>query len=349
MKYDQYRKELEQIRLTKESKAALIRALEAKQVPQSSNRPRWWNRFPLIAAAMAAVLVLSAGAAVVASPVVRNYFGNSVGYQQSAVELGESITKNGWIMTLTDCVADDYTVYVGVTLTAPEGTALDNEGGYLFEDWFPPHFPELDVAGSGGCMWVEDENPTDNQISFIFTANLYYNNGNQPLNGQLMELTLGRLYHITGWNEKEERWEQAYDCEEDWTFRTTLNYSDHIIRLEPNLPVHTLDVDATITKVVVSPLTVYVQIEGDALKGHHDWVPKTAPGGRYGCEDYQEVTLYTRDGTAIPMTGGTAGSGCSGGTDPTEDGWIRLVRRPDTPLDVENLTAISICGVRIDL
>lgn len=30
MKYDRYRKELEQIRLTKESKAALIHALEAR-------------------------------------------------------------------------------------------------------------------------------------------------------------------------------------------------------------------------------------------------------------------------------------------------------------------------------
>ena len=49
------------------------------------------------------------------------------------------------------------------------------------------------------------------------------------------------------------------------------------------------------------------------------------------------------------MTGGSSGSGCSGGTDPTEDGWIRLVRRPDTPLDVESLASISICGVMIDL
>ena len=349
MKYEQYRKELEQIRLTKESKEALIHALQAKQVPQASRKPRRWNRVTLIAAAMAAVLVISAGAAVVASPVVRSYFGNSIGYQQSAVELGESITQNGWTMTLTDCAADDYTVYVGVTLTAPEGTVLDNEKGYLFEDWFPPDFPELDVAGSGGYMQVEDEDPTDNQISFIFTTNLYYNAGNQPLNGQLMELTLGKLYHNTVWDEKEERWLRTYDCEEDWTFRTTLNYSDHITRLEPNLPVHTLDVDATITEVVVSPLTVYVQIEGDALKGHHDWVSKNAPDGWYGCVEYQEVTLYTKDGTAIPMMGGMSGSGCSGGTDRTEDGWIRLVRRPETLLDVENLAAISICGVWIEL
>ena len=32
-----------------------------------------------------------------------------------------------------------------------------------------------------------------------------------------------------------------------------------------------------------------------------------------------------------------------------EDGWIHLVRRPDTPLDVENLASISVCGVEIPL
>ena len=286
----------------------------------------------LIAAAVAAILVVSASAAAIVFPVVRSYFGNSIGYQQSAVELGESITQNGWTMTLTDCAADDYTVYVGVTLTAPEGTVLDDENGYYFEDWFPPDFPELETAGSGSYMQVEDENPADNQVSFIFITNLYYNEGNQPLNGQLMELTLGKLYHNTVWNETEGHCVRAYDCDEEWTFRTTLNYADHIIRLNPDLPVQTLDVEAVITEVVVSPLTVYIQIESDAPQGPPMiGYPKAAPDGWYGCVEYQEVTLYTKDGTAIPMTDGIAGSGCSGGTDRTEMGgsaWCAVRKRP---------------------
>ena len=155
--------ELDQIRLTEESKQALIGALTAQQSnPQKKVcNPHHWRKTALVAAAVAAALVVSVGAAVVAPAVMRDYFGNSAGYQQSAVELGESITKNGWTMTLTDCAADDYTVYVGVTLTAPEGTALDNERGYLFEDWFSPHFPDLDAAGAGGYMQVEDEDPTE--------------------------------------------------------------------------------------------------------------------------------------------------------------------------------------------
>lgn len=344
---ERYRDELNQIRLTQESREDLARALAARQGKPAQRPRRRWSRTAVAAAVVAAILVGSVGAAVVVPPVVRNYFGDSAGYRQSAVELGQSITKNGWTMTLTDCMADDYTIYLGVTLTAPEGTVLDWADGYHFDDWSSPTFPDLDMAGSGSYEQLEDDDPTDNQLSFIFTA--YYISEGESLNGSTMEITLGKLYHNTVWNEKEKEWERSYDCDATWTFRTTLNYPDHTIRLEPDLPVHTLDVDATITEVVVSPLSVYVCIEGDALKGHHSWVPKNAPDGWYGCIEYQEVTLYTKDGTAIPMMDDQACSGCSGGTDPTEDGWLHLVRRPDTPLDVENLASISVCGVEIPL
>lgn len=344
---ERYRDELNQIRLTQESREDLARALAARQAQPAQRPRRRWSRTAVAAAVVAAILVGSVGAAVVVPPVVRSYFGDSAGYRQSAVELGESITKNGWTMTLTDCVADDYNLYLGITLTAPEGTVLDNERGYRFEKWGGA---DIAVTNGGSAYYeqLEDDNPTDNKLHFILW-NEYIPQEGITLNGQTMEVTFGKLYHLTTWNDTEQEWERAYDCDATWTFRTTLNYPDHIIRLEPNVSVHTLDVDATITEVVVSPLSVYVCIEGDALKGHHSWVPKNAPDGWYGCIDYQDITLYTKDGTAIPMMDHVAGSGCSGGTDPTEDGWLHLVRRPDTPLDVENLASISVCGVEIPL
>lgn len=345
---ERYRDELNQIRLTKESREDLARALAARQEQPVQRPRRRWSRTAVAAAVIAAVLVGSVGAAVVVPPVVRSYFGDSAGYRQSAVKLGESITKNGWTMTLTDCMADDYTIYLGVTLTAPEGTVLDWADGYHFDDWSSPTFPELDMAGSGGYDQLEDNDPTDNQLSFIFTA--YYISEGESFNGSTMEITLGKLYHNTAWNEKEKTWERSYDCDATWSFRTTLNYPDHTIRLEPDLPVHTLDVDATITEVVVSPLSVYVCIEGDALKGHHSWVPKDEAGNP-ACIDVQEIILYTKDGNPIPMNSHMHCSGCHGGewSDPEEIGDLILVRRPDTPLDVENLASISVCGVEIPL
>ena len=78
----------------------------------------------------------------------------------------------------------------------------------------------------------------------------------------------------------------------------------------------TLGVEAVITQVEVSPLGVYVRIEGDALKGHHSWVPKNAPDGWYGCVEYQEILLCDTEGHVLTVDGVTSdcsGSGCSGG------------------------------------
>lgn len=347
---EQYRSELNQIALTDESKRALAAHLAARTKKTTrTRRPRRLLRVPAAAAAVLCALAVGVGAAVTGVPVMWDYYGGGPGYEQSAMELGESVTKNGWTMTLTDCVADDYNVYMGITLTAPEGTVLDWDRGYRFDQWGGVYFPDLDLAGSGGYDQVEDNNPGDNQLSFILRSSYITTEEGQRLDGQTMEVTFGGLYHQTVWNEEEMAWERAYDCEETWSFRTTLHYPNRILRLEPNAAVTTLGVEAVITRVEISPIGVYVYIEGDALKGHHSWVPKNAPDGYYGCIEYQEITLYTADGTAIPMTDGLEGSGCSGGSDPTEEGYLHLFRRFDTLMDVDTLDHIEICGVSIPL
>lgn len=345
---ERYRAELDQIRLTEESKAELARVLARRQEAAPGRTRRPWKRTALVLAAAVAVLTITAGGIVLTNPVLQSYFADNDGYRQNVVELGQSSTKHGWTVTLTDCVADDYTIYLGVTLTAPEGTVLDAERGYHFDKRGAPAFPGLGLGGSGHYEQVEDDDPSDNQVSFVFQGQ--YLPDEQSLNGKTMEFTLGGLYHFTQWNESRQRWDREYDCRATWRFRTTLNYPDNIIHLYPNLPVHTLDVDATITEVVVSPLTVFVCIEGDSLKGHHSWVPKNAPDGYYGCVEYQEVNLYTTDGTVIPMSQAGGGSGCSGGSLPDEAGWLHLVRRPEEKIiDVEQLDHLTVCGVEIPL
>jgi hypothetical protein len=272
---------------------------------------------------------------------------NSVGYQQSGAVLNRSVTKDGWTMTLTDCVGDDYTLCVGIELTAPEGTVLDWDGGYSLADG-RVRFPGLDLAGGGSCDQVDDGDPSDNRLHFILYRTYAMEDG-QKLSGQKMELTLGGLYHITGWDEETGALERVTDCGATWNFSATTDYPDNIIRLEPDLPVTTLGVETTLTKVEVSPIGVYVYLEGDALKGHHAWVERNAPDGWYGCVEYQEITVYTTDGQAIPLWNELSGGGCSGGTDATEPGYLHLARRFDSLMDLDTLDHISICGVQIPL
>ena len=343
---ERYRAELDQIRLTEESKAELARVLARRQEAAPGRTRRPWKRTALVLVAVMGVLALYAGAAVLSSPVLWAYLGGGNGYTQSAVQVSEGITQNGWTVTVTDCVADDYNLWVGLEMTAPEGTRFDPETDYTFleqnEMW------AWDLQTGGIFRQVEDEDPEDNKLHFV--ARSYLIPDGEPEEREL-RISLSRLCHRVDQNAEETGLLWAYDCEETWDFTVEVPYPDNAIRLYPNLPVHTLDVDATITEVMVSPLSVYVRIEGDSLKGHHDWVPKNAPDGYYGCVEYQEITLYTTDGSVIPMSDEISGSACSGGEHPeTEDGYLRLVRRPEAEImDVDSLDHLTVCGVEIPL
>lgn len=341
---EQYRFELDRLQLTEASKTALIAAL-TKGSPTHLSRPKTW-RYAIAVAAVVCILILSVSA-VSLSPILGEYYENSPGYQQCSIVMGDSITKNGWTMTLTDCVADEYNLYVGVDLTAPEGTILDWEDGYHFADW-DCRIWGLDPGGGGGYEQIADDDPTDNTLCFIFRYT-YTIRENQRLDGRHITLHIGSLYHNTEWNEQTHSFDKSFDCEETWSFTTRLSLPEDTILIEPNLPVTTLDVEAVITRLEITPLGVYVYIEGDNLKGHHDWVPMNAPDGWYGCVEYQEITLHLSDGTVIYLPDGLAGSGCSGGTDTAEPGYLYLARRADTLIDMETLAYITVCGVDIPL
>lgn len=342
---EQYRHELDRLRFTEESKRRLLRMLTQNVIESPQPRRKPW-RYTLAAVAAACLLVLSAGAAAL-SPILGSLYENSPGYEQSSIAWDESVTRGGWTMTLTDCVADEYNLYFGIELTAPEGTVLDWEDGYFLQNW-DCRIRGLDLAGGGRYEQVPDDDPTDNTIRFILRYT-YSMRDDQSLDGQRITLRIGGLYHNTHWNDQTHSYEKTFDCEKSWTFSTRLTLPESTILLEPNLPVTTLDVEAVITRVEITPIGVYVYIEGDALKGHHSWVPKNAADGWYGCVDFQEITLHMTNGTVIAMTEGMDGSGCSGGTDTTEPGYLHLARRADILLDMDSLDYITICGVDIPL
>ena len=345
-----YREELDKVRLTEAGKAALTQALCRRAAAPAQARPRRLARPWITAAAVLCLLMATAGAAVLASPTLRDrVFGGSAGYDQSSAIIGRSVEQSGWALTLTDCVGDDRRIYLGIEVTAPEGTVLDREH-YAFAR-YDVDFPGHDWAGGASLDQLEDDDPTDNRISFVYWSNRILSDG-ESINGSDICLLLENLCYLY-WDGAGEEVAWAPVCEGTWDFGTfPLSYRDSTLRLTPELPVTTLRVEAMITQVEVSPLGVYVRIEGDALKGHHSWVPKNAPDGWYGCVEYQEILLYDTEGNVLTVDGVTSdcsGSGCSGGTDTSEKGYLVLARAFDSLVDVDTLTAISICGVEIPL
>lgn len=362
--FESYKAELDRVRLTEESKRALAESLRCRRtVERQEIKSRRLGLGAGRIAAVAAVvclLVTGAVAGVVASPTLRDLvFGESAGYEQSSTFIGKSVENHGWTVAITDCVGDDIDIYMGLELTAPEGTIL-GEGDYQFghdPSDFDLSFSDREIGYQNwGIRQLPDDDPTDNKLNFMFHSGNFLDGGSY--NGQRMQLKIYDLYKIWYDAEKQETVETPV-CGGAWDFgEMTVSFPHSTIYLEPNVPVTTLDVEATITEVTISPISVQVRIEGDALKGHHAWVPKNAPDGYYGCIDYQEITLYSEDGSTVTADYLRPGSGCWGGEADTDDDGMLLIRRTYSRsvngvitklVDVDSLTAISICGVMIPL
>ena len=356
--FESYKTELDRLRLTEESKKALASRLTHRRAAQKT--PRRLARTVRMAAAVAAVICLLATAgyaAVAAAPtLLGSIFEGGAAYEQSSGFVGKSVDNNGWVITITDCVGDDREMYVGLELAAPEGTVLDEEDYCFGEDNYTLDFFSRQGGQSWGLRQIPDDDPTDNRIAFF----LHMRNLFESLDNNRIRLVLPELRYMV-WNMEEEKMDYIPVCSGKWNFGVmTIPYPDSTIRLTPDRPVTTLGVEAVITELTVSPLSVCVRIEGDAFKGHHGWVPRNAPDGWYGCIEYQEIVLRFDDGTALIVdqaNSDLSGSGCSGGTDPTEDGWLVLRRTysgningvSSRLVDVDRVVSVSVCGVEIPL
>lgn len=365
--FNAYRAELDRLHLTPESKQALTASLARRQSNPARSSPRRLPGTLRLAGGIAAAICLlgTVGyAAITSAPtLLGSVFDGGAAYEQSSGFIGRSVDNNGWTVTITDCVGDDKNLYIGLELAAPEDAVLD-------ADWYCfGTQSDLQITFSGGIPGLgremhqlPDEDPADNRLAFIICTSSVHgiNEEGSSFNGQKMRLKLPELRTGT-WNSETMGYDYTTVCPGKWDFGTmTVSYPDSTIHLEPDLPVTTLGVDAVITEVDVSPLSVYVRIEGDALKGHHSWVPKNAPDGWYGCIEYQEIVLHFDDGTSFAVDqndSNLGGSGCSGGTDVSEDGLLVLRRTysaningvSNRLIDVDRVTSVSVCGVDIPL
>lgn len=347
----QYRNEMDQICLTEESKKIIIQNLVNRQTKPS--KPLRAKKMSLKVVAAICLLVFSTTAIAIGFPVLQAYFDGN-GYKQSSAIIGKAVTQNGWSMTLTDCVGDDRYLYLGLELAAPEGTVLDKEA-YYFEQYDVSFLGMQDYIMAGSLMQVPDEDGTDNLLHFIFRIEGgYYDD---TFNGKIMKLSLGNLYHTGDWNEAESRREHLLDSEAEWKFNAVkVDYPDNAIRLKPDINVTVLDVEAKITSIEVSPIGVVVTMEGDELKGHHEWVAKDAPDGWYSCIEQPIIILYDKEGKPLEPDeqstpfGIRAGSGCWGGLRHNDEpGKLKIVQSYGYLLDMDVLDYVDINGVRIQL
>lgn len=342
-----YNNKMDRVRLSLESKEHMIAQITVTS--QRAPRARRVLRTGLIAAIVAATITIAAGAVWLITPVLRNYYAGA-GYDQSAGALGKLVTRNGWTMTLTDCVGDDNYLYLGLNLTAPAGTVLNAKetDGYKFEQYDFLFDDMKHQAMAWRMTQVPDGNTADNSVKFV----IWIETGSEKasLNGRKLKLKMSGLYHFGAWNEKAKDYEYIYDCDKTWDFSSvSVAYPDNAIRLAPNVSVDVLGTVAKLASVDITPIGVTIQIQGDSLKGHH----KEYNSGY--CIALPEIKLYGKDGAEIIPDKGAApfgvrgGSSCGGGSDKSEAGFLRIVQSYGHLLDLNNVGRIEVSGMSIEL
>ena len=285
---------------------------------------------------IAAACLMTAGALAAAlNPGLRGYFTGATPEQQQVVEQGiyrldRSLTYNGWTMTMDECIGDETSVFLWITLTAPQGTSLAVPEGGGFDVWYRIPSGKMPESWTGAQLqggFVPDDDPTDNQISFCCQIST-----SEGVRGETITLRLESIQAYTWGPEEDGRKEMVFlpqltqaIADHQWVFEdVVLDYPDQTVVLEPECPVPYQDGTATLTQVRISPLNVSLYLEGEICKALAQ--PPARPGNVTEADRYAtgeatvelgsgrvdetetrpenpQVTLTMRDGTVFTPSG----------------------------------------------
>ena len=180
----------DQVKPTPEQEQAMLDRLleEQKEVKPVSRMKK------MTAVLVAAALLLMACAFTVATGVDQRLLALFRGDEQDAQQITEGVVSvgerysydNGWTVEVEQVLVDRYSLAVLVDLIGPEGMVLNGED--CFVDFASEIIPE-DGEGVGsyvsGSTVLEDENPEDNRISFLWQRgpSTFLKSGTQSLIG----------------------------------------------------------------------------------------------------------------------------------------------------------------------
>jgi len=189
----------------------------------------------LIAAALLLGLTMSALAYFGVGDWFKSFFaersggGLSSGQQQyideKTVGIGQSMTCNGWTITVESALSDGYSTFIKVNVEAPEGTVLDGKT-YAFESDSLPRLAtdeqKAAVLASGrGWELLKDEDGKNNTISLLrhSTVTMAPGSGFSYTDGAVRTL---RLENFCVWTD----FEEVVVAEGVWSFEIVFDESD---------------------------------------------------------------------------------------------------------------------------
>lgn len=231
----------------------------------------------------------------------------------------------GWTLAVNQAVGDRNCAYILLDLTAPEGAVLG-------ADWYRMDcLLDFDGTGGGGwgCTMMDDEDKTDNRISFLLDT---------TMDGDLRDTT-GHL-KATGLVEFLDDDHARNLADLEWNFDFPMRYKNEPIVYRPDQAVQVerglVKGTIRVKTVEVTPLSVRVRLSsGDGILGRV--TPVTAGTPREGA-----VMLEVLDGEGNPIpVSSTSGSSGFHSLDEVMT-FVPII-------DPERVAALSIDGVVIPL
>lgn len=312
-----YQQELDALHFTQEQKAAIaaraVRAAQTQMQEGRRRRPVW--RTAAIAAALAAVLAVGAGASGVlrtAAEVLGPIFGASSAQteiiDQIGYPVGASDTDNGITITAEAVMGDRFNAAVVYTVCRDDGMALLPEG--IGAENLLVRGGGTDVhilGGSHGGSWFADEVPGDDRIQIVQTIS-----SDQELIGAGATAEFDNLYC---WDES--TGESVPVLEGHWKFNFNLDYEDSARTLGGGETFEQSGMTFTIDSITLSPVAIKVDYTVDQ---EVQW--SNSAGGKVSDEDrreqeryfeHVEMLLTKTDGTVVDLSN-------SGGSISSQDG-----------------------------
>ena len=341
--YD-YQQSLNTLHFTPEQKAALAaRSAEAAEAAQPVRRRKPVWRTAAIAAALAAVLAVGAGATGVLKSAAEAFaplFGGAVAQTEIIDKIGRPIgasdTDNGVTITADAIIGDPYNACIIYTISRDDGAPLLPEG-LEARSLLAGGTGGADIhilGGIHGSAWFVDEDPADNALQMVQTLS-----ADRPLMGTTATAEFNGLF----------RWDDTAGTsvpvvDGHWKFRFDVDYGDASVALGGGETFRQDGITFTVDAVTVSPVAVTVDYTADSAV-----VWSNAESGRQSEEDSRQMARYlenveillTRtDGTVINLSG-------AGGSLKPQDGTTVCSKSCvlEELLPLEELESISVGGV----
>lgn len=325
---------------------------------------------PLRPIAVALLLMIFISVAGYAATTIRNVINENfkgtptanTNFEQNITYLGITETWNGWSLTLTDVIGDYSDIWIGFELKTPEHITLNHEQNrhYCFE--------EIRLSPNHLDQGINQENIKlidAHTLTGLFKLNTYGTNHTKKpeFQNKTISFSFSGFHDIYSAFQPETKTYEYVTCSKDYeeinkhTFsfkNIPLDYKTMEITLTPNDKVSVFQGEATITKIIISPISVTARVEGEGCKDHH-YKPTSRP------EAYRDSTLKALDGSVynegclrelglkvIYKDGSEVEFSQSSGScdDKTKPYYLEKTQRTKQIIDLDNIAYIEVCGRR---